>query len=408
MKRILLAASVLFGINANAQIEDTVSLMPGYMDQVWYSLENDEQAREPKNNWDIAFDVSQFGASILVNQINGVSLYAHPSDTSDFTTTTDTTGMSTWIPLNNSDTTWSLGAFNENSMALDMGWGTYNTLTHQVVGNKFFIIELANGDLQKIWIESLASGVYTFRHATLDNSMDMTHTLTKSDFADKNFGYFNLSTHSELDREPNNQDWDLQFTQYHTLIPTGPGSFLPYTVSGVLSNAGVEVAEANGVDQATYIDYMAETFDSKIDVIGYDWKSYQGSWMLVSDRIFFVKTASGDIWKLVFTDFGGMGNGNYVFSKELLAANNIKDNEVATLEILPNPASENTTLILDGKGNDVNITVTDFNGKTVLTQNLNNIGFVEHHISIEDLSIGMYFVTVITNGTSNTKKLIKK
>ena len=70
----------------------------------------------------------------------------------------------------------------------------------------------------KVWIVSLSGGVYTFRHGTLNNSLDMVHTFNIADFSGKNFGYFSLQTHSEKDKEPLSTDWDLYFGKFLSII----------------------------------------------------------------------------------------------------------------------------------------------------------------------------------------------
>src|SRR5262245_18365700 len=85
MKKTLLAFLLApCGLSASAQvITDTVATGPSYAQQVWYSLQNDQQGNAPKNNWDIAFDASCFGSTIMINSITGTTLWNYPKvDTS--------------------------------------------------------------------------------------------------------------------------------------------------------------------------------------------------------------------------------------------------------------------------------------------------------------------------------------
>ena len=48
-------------------VKDSVSLMPGYADQVWYSMESGEQARSALDSWDVDFSAKPFSSTIFVN-----------------------------------------------------------------------------------------------------------------------------------------------------------------------------------------------------------------------------------------------------------------------------------------------------------------------------------------------------
>ena len=76
------------------------------------------------------------------------------------------------------------------------------------------------------------------------------------------------------DREPLSSDWDITFTKYSTDYPTQQGT-MPYSVTGVLQNNGIEVAEANNIaSPSTYTNYNGHSFLTDINEIGYDWKYY--------------------------------------------------------------------------------------------------------------------------------------
>ncbi|HIP31124.1 MAG TPA: hypothetical protein EYG86_00025, partial [Crocinitomicaceae bacterium] len=112
-----------------------------------------------------------------------------------------------------------------------------------ITGDRIFIIKLADGTYQKLIIEMLQGGVYTFKYADLDGENEVSASLTKSDYDGKNFGYYSIQNNTVLDREPVSPEWDLLFTKY--VVDLG-GGFL-YGVSGVLANVNVQVAQANGV-----------------------------------------------------------------------------------------------------------------------------------------------------------------
>jgi hypothetical protein len=381
-------------------IYDTVSIGAGYTNQVWYSLENDEQKTEPKNNWNIAFDASAFGSSILLNSADGNELWRYPGDSADFATL-DTTGINNWIKFYNADTSWAYGAFSRDQAGTDVGWGEYSTITHQITGDSLYVIKLASGAYQKLWIQRLASGTYTFRHTTLDNSMDMVHQLSKSTYDGKNFGYYNLQMHQAVDREPLSDEWDLTFTQYTAFIP------IPYTVSGVLHNAGVTTAKAYPVDDpGTFSNFSPYTFNNNINTIGYDWKSFQGGWSIQDSLVYFVKSKAGDTWKLVFTEFGGSGTGEFMFYKEKLVAAGIDEAQAkATLELYPNPANDLVNIILPNQLDaSATLHLLDITGKKVksVTPQLNSI---MHTMNVSDMPSGLYFVVLQTATSTTVQKL---
>ncbi|HRP60483.1 MAG TPA: hypothetical protein PK833_09415, partial [Vicingus sp.] len=107
----------------------------------------------------------------------------HPTAAVEDFSTIDTTGLSSWQKLYNSNQTWETGAFNQiadTSNSFDLGWGLYSMITHTVVGNKVFIIKLPGNIYRKIIIESLAGGDYNFRFASIDNAVDVSQSITKS------------------------------------------------------------------------------------------------------------------------------------------------------------------------------------------------------------------------------------
>ena len=79
----------------------------------------------------------------------------------------------------------------------------------------------------------------------------------------------------------------------------------PYGVTGVLSNSGVQVAQVDNVpDPNSYSDYLQHTMTSEINIIGYDWKSFDMSTFSYSVepyRCYFIKDQNDKIWRIVFT-----------------------------------------------------------------------------------------------------------
>lgn len=411
MKRILLSCFALMAIaQAKAQVvTDTVALGASYASQIWYSLENDNQETAPKNEWDLAFDVSTYGTSIHANTIIGTKVWTYPSgDTADWENV-DITNIASWPQLYNSDNTWSFGALDagvNTTDPYDVGWGIYNTTTHIVSGDSIFIIQLANSSYKKLWIESLNGGAFNFRYADIDGNNEQVQSLTKANFTGKNFGYFSLQNNAPLNREPLANDWDLLFTQYTAFIPQ------PYTVAGVLSNNGVTVAQADGVaDPSTFEDYDGLEFTDSINAVGYDWKAYGSGWELEDERVYFVSSRAGNLWKVVFTNFIGSSTGEYIFTKEELSEAGLVEygQSNVTFSAYPNPVTSGTaTLVynLDQTANEGTLEIHSLSGELVATESLNATkGMHSRELNTASMTQGVYIISLTFDGVKTQQRL---
>lgn len=407
----LLFLSVFAVISVGAQqIIDTVSVGAGYANQQWYSLANDEQGSSPKNNWDIAFETSNQGSSIHINSSTGVELWVHPTTVATDFTTLDTTGLSTWSKLYNSNQTWEIGAFNQAanlSDPFDLGWGAYNMITHTVEGNRVFVVKLSGNIYRKIIIENLAGGVYNFRFASIDNSIDVSQSITKSTYNTKNFVYFSLLNNQLIDREPASLNWDITFTQYIEFIPSA------YLVTGILHNKDIESVKVQPVvDPSSYNDWQSQTFSTNINTVGYDWKSFNMGtfqWEFSDSTVYFVKDRDDNIWKLIFIGFGGSSTGNYIFSKENVTTVGIDDKRKNNLilNVYPNPATTSIQVTYYTKEVNTKIKLIDVTGKIILIKNTMNQGDLnQEFIDVSSISKGIYILAITSGNYTSTQKLI--
>lgn len=399
---LFLATSATLGLHAQP-ITDTVSTGAGSANQVWYDLETGAEATAPAMEWDIAFEASSTGSSILLNSAGGAQLWRYPGSVSDWSTL-DTTGMGNWLELHNSDTSWAYGAFSRHqSSDFDLGWGIYNMATHIVEGDSLFLIKLTNGEYRKLFIEKLASGTYTFRYGSLDNSIDETQTLSKANFSGKNFGYYSLVNGNVLDREPLATEWDLLFTKYTAFVP------IPYAVTGILQNADVTVAEVHPVpNPQTYSNYHSLDFRSEINTIGWDWKSYDfnsGSYVLEDSLVYFVKKDEGNVWRLVLKEFGGSTDGNFIFSKEQMGTTALGNPATpALLKAYPNPATNQVNIVLDVLA-EANLQLLDGQGRQVYSRQLSGRGLRTSAIPVSHLPQGLYILRVQAGQQVLTQKV---
>lgn len=380
---------VIPAIGLTQATADSVSLGAGYTHESYYSLENGQVARTDNDNWHIAFDLSNYGSAIRLNRRAG-TMYVYPQSTDDWTTL-DTNGMESWKTHTDTYNYWKEGAFNhlaDTADASDLGWGTYNSTTHIVEGKHLFVIKTNSGDVKKLYIEKLASGTYTFKHAQLNNSAEVEGTIKKADYSGKNFVYYSIETGQVVDREPKSTDWDIVFT--NAVLELGPNYFSG--VTQVLHNYGTTVSEVRGVhsSKATY-----GTFSDTVNTIGSDWKSFNMTtrdYDLRDSLTYFVKTASGTIWKLVFTGFNGSADGKVYFEKERIKTANI-DGAVSTdVRLFPNP-TKGQFYVRSATYPIETIAVFSVSGQLVSRQRVAEQGEVT--LQTDDLQQGVYFVHLV-------------
>jgi len=396
---------IMFILNVFAQNTE-ISLNQGYENQSFYSMANGEIVNTQNNNWDIAFSTDAFSSTIRINDGKGVELYTYPLGDTSAWNTIDNNSINILVnPMYNSDTSWELGAFDVNTTnGMDYGWGVYNLATHHIIGDSLFIIKTVDGNWKKLWLEKKVSGEYLFKYANLDGSNMINQNVQASNYNDKRFIYYSLESDLIIDREPILSDWDITFTKYIT-----PVQGMPYSVTGVLSNSGVEIAKVDNIPSPlTYTNYGAHNFTQEINSIGYDWKTFSGTYVIDSDRLYFIRDYQQNIWRLVFTNFDGMSTGNIEFNTELLSATNTNNYQYNnSLELYPNPASpdNNIILIYDIKSNNGVINIYDITGKKLYTTNLTS-GFDTHTINNHKLKKGIYIISLVVNGEKINKRLI--
>ena len=387
----------------------SISMNSGYSNQIFYSMPNGEVANITNEDWDIAFSTNAFSSTIRINDGKGVELYTYNlGDTSAWGNINSSTPNTLSEPMYNSDAEWSIGAFDVNIIGgLDYGWGVYSMVSHHIVGDSLFIIKTINGNYKKLWMESKASGEYFFKYADLDGSNLVNQSVDASSYNSKNFIYFSLDQNMVIDREPDVNSWDITFTKYVT-----PVQSIPYSVTGVFHNNNVEVAQVDGVSSPSpYTDYVSHTFNTDINVIGYDWKSFQGIYVVNPNRCYFIRDLNGDIWRIVFTSFEGTSTGNIQFNSHLMSSNTDVNelNQVSTFVVYPNPTSENVNIIYEVSDNNLQLIVSEISGRVVYQKDLFGSGLHNINLPIANLNKGLYIISLEDNQVTLLKeKLIVK
>lgn len=417
MKKLILLSSVFFAaLTASGQaVIDTVSIGAGYINQNYYKLSTGAENVLSTSEWDLGFQTGIMSGGVWVNNVSA-AVYTYPAgiaNNASFTANWDTTGYATsWQGLYNPQSSWDLGAFNTtaNGTPFDYGWGIYQGgPTHNVLGDSLYLF-VKGSTFKKLWIVAKISleNKYIIRHANLDGSADETDTLSFNSVLNKNMGYFAFDGANVFSREPNITDWDLLFTRYN-------GVFAPpfNKVTGVLSNPNIQVAEVNGVaDVTTFEDTTGVTWSGVLDAIGDDWKTPPPPVWVIKDSLVYFVLRGPELWKLVFTGFGGNSNGNFIFTKELLSTTiGVNENPVTNAVIYPNPLTDGNQLTLvyslANRASDAAYTIFDLAGKMVTREQINGeTGLHTQAVNTANLAPGMYMVNLTVDNATQTLKLI--
>ncbi|NNC94197.1 MAG: T9SS type A sorting domain-containing protein [Chitinophagales bacterium] len=405
-----IACMLSISLHAQVFVQDSVTLGSGNTNQSFYSLAQGEQVNTDNSNWDLQFWLNAFSASVRTNGGAGVKLFDLASNDTTQWNSVDTTNMT---ELYNSDTSWDNGSFNQFATGHpNYGWGQYQSLG-TLIGIKIFVIKIHDGSYKKIWIEKLNNGiVYNIKVANLDNSVESTFTLSKSDYPNKSFVYYSIVNNAVLDIEPMASDWDIVFRSY--LGEVAP--FTYYPVVGALTNIDVQTIEARGVDLAE-ADPANYSYSNEISIIGWDWKIFNNTTFTydVPDSLsYFVKDKDEDVYHIAFDDYGGSATGKIRFSLTKLNSvgiSEIQDRNVASLSCYPNPADHVVNFIFDVKNeSEYNLSVIDMSGKELISNPiLAKKGLNNYRIPVEEFALGSYIISVNDElGNQSYVRFIKK
>jgi hypothetical protein len=393
-----------------ATTPDSVVMGPGYANDIYYSFEDGIVASVPRMNWDIGFHTTLWTATIITNGASGVNLYTYPNSDTTGWAGVDTIGMAGWPVLYDSENSWEDGAFTRNATGHpDYGWGKYNPITHNVVGDSVYILKTIDGTYKKMWVQykHSAANTYYIRLANLDGSDDHVLQLNINPYTSKNFVYYNLATETFLDRDPDTNTWDILFTKYMAIQPNGT----PYPVVGVLNNFDVYANEFYPV-APNFTDYLSMPFDSTKSPIGWEWKTFDMgtfTWTVADSTAFFVHTRKNNVYKLVFTKFEGSTTGNIVFTKEPLTSSGIfESSQSAALNVYPNPVKSNFIVDfgkeINGKADYV---IYDNTGRQVYASSQMVSGnLLSVKLPEQAISTGLHLMKIITGEGVFTSKFM--
>lgn len=423
----LLFVALLLSATAGAQawVNDSVTMGPGYANDIWYSMENGGTPPATNKNWTLAFQTTVQGpygnVSVWANHAQDTvsvwSLHKEAAGNFGLLSLVDTAGKTR---LFNSPTSWNYGAFNRNADTanqFDYGWGFYDQLdNHNVNGDSLYLMQ-AGTSLFQVWIEQYKtlptdSSTWKFRIARLDGSEDTTIYINRAFFANKNFAYYEARNRVVLDREPASNTWDIVFTRYTDSLDLG-GGIGSNTTTGPLLNHGVTAARVLAVNPDT-VSYAPYPYSNALNAIGWDWKTAPmgpGAWTVDSNRTYFIKTVSGDYYQLVFTSFTGSANSKTVFKKRKVAAAAVRNinSAVSRFLVSPIPAGNEVSVMLDAAKAlpGARLTLTDVAGSTVFAGSVSvGRGMNAYSINTAQLPAGTYVLSVRGDGIALSRKVV--
>ena len=236
----------------------------------------------------------------------------------------DTSGLRFYTPLYNSMKTWDEGAFNMNQTGHpNYGWGTYNSLSHDVEGSTTYLIKFPNNSMKKINITNKKSSlnIYNFRYSDLNGQNEALKEIRCVDYTSTNtkrlFIYYSIQNNVLVDREPNINSWDIVLTRFHDNI-------INYNVTGFLLNEKIKASVYKAPDSARAMNStLADTtmFSDSLTMVGNSWYNLSGMNIVPNKKnVYFVKTDTDTIYRFIANYFqsGASGAGKVGILSQLM------------------------------------------------------------------------------------------
>ena len=404
MKKILLTfTACTLTLLAFAQI-DQVSVGAAYTSQAYYKISTGDVSTVANESWDIAFSNDGFqDAGAFINEstsLMGFPLEVYVAPTNVFSDIIDNTDdFIEENRIHNVDIDWTNGAFNSigsSADPFDYGWGRYNTMTNTVESQSVYVIKLRDESFIKFEITELAVTDYHFRWADLDGSDEKSASVSKTSTTDPLI-YFSLESEATVDVP---SVYDLVFQRYTSKVfDVDSGDTLQYVVTGVLSAPGVKAVVADGIDPDNVNeDDYSDQYSDKVNTIGHEWKVFDFTvgWLMDLDRAQFVRTASNDIYKIVFLDFEGSATGITTLEKTFLGTVAVDEEFQKSLTMFPNPTSDFIQIQMESNS-PIRLTWISDNGQSLLQETATTNEMIKVP---SNLSNGLYLLQV-QEGESN-------
>ena len=383
--------SILFKLSLlliHAQQNIGISMGTSYQYDIYYSIDNGITATPLRDNWDISFQINSNFGNMRINSGEGIILYKIDSSIHDFE---NINGIDpSFVRYRNSNTKWEDGAFIADG---------------EILNNDLYIL-ISGNNIKKMKV-NYDSGLYSILHSNLDGSSTDEIVINSDDYQNKKFIYYSFNLNEILDREPHQDNWDLLFTKYETdLNNDNPDPFFyesPYFVSGVLTNSNLSAQHEGNI--MIYPEFLSLDTTRNINIIGWDWKVYSGTFTIVDDRSYYIKKNNfNEVYQLKFNSFSGMSSGNVSFNltqTETIEPLSNKLYIVNQIKLYPNPCKS----FLNLKSNileNIDYKIFDFSGKEIYSGNFYN----SNNINLEGLNSGNYIIEFVANNEISRKTFI--
>lgn len=408
---------VLFSFATAQETFVEINQGAGYANEVYYTLGSEAMTIVPIDQWDVAF-MGGTSADIIINEGAAASggqlgLYRVPAEYS-FSDTL----QPVWAEarLHNAESGEVVGAFGQVASPgdpFDLGWGIYDPISHTVGNGPTYMIQERDSSWLKFRVQALAQGKFIFEYAELDGAGHTVDTVDARGDIARSMIHYSLRDQRMVDEIP--VKWDLVFNRYTTPLADEEGNTLEYLVTGVLQAPGIEVAEVSTMEPTMRMyDDTQDTFRQELDVIGYDWKSFNlqtFQFSIDAERLFFVKNREGEIWKLQFIDFEGSSTGVTVFTeaRQDVVSSIGAFTPAYRVEVFPNPVVDQ--FIIDCEVNGLSKVpatwrLTDAQGRISRQGILPSQG--RQSVDISSLLGGTYFLHIGQGAQQVTRTLIKQ
>jgi hypothetical protein len=210
---------------------------------------------------------------------------------------------------------WKKDIVKEGKEITAMGsWGDFSFLNPKSYGYTYILdlgyINYVNEfGYRKIQVLGCSNNIYTIRIGQLDDPVGDTLKIEKRQ--ELSYVYFSFKNRGKVvDIEPQNNDWDLLFTQYGLSKPIVKDSLTvdtsySHTDYIILNTAGRVIAcdTARSFDKITFWDAEKYTYHSAFNYIGNRWRylnTNNNNYDLSNWRVFIIRDTKNHIYKIEF------------------------------------------------------------------------------------------------------------
>jgi len=195
---------------------------------------------------------------------------------------------------------------------------------------------------------------------------------------------------------------------YNNMTITGG---LPYTTRSAQLKGYYKYTPAAG-DSAIAIAYLTKNSTDTIAIGAIKFDATVTVWTEFTADLVYLSNLDPDTLNIILSSSADVNTAqvgskfevdNIWLEGVVTSIENVNNN--FDFSVNPNPAND---IINIKMGNTKNVTVNIHNaiGKIVLTKTFNNISSLDKDINLSELNSGIYFIEVINNGKSQTKKLV--